>query len=377
MLTKSTFLACKESGMPVLHAACFQSVANKTNCVIASRSVGKYATSLILEGYESKGFHVKAKSCNWGPMAGFVLSDPRFTKTGSDLNSMSGQAGAVHKDKKGGATETPLFISNDRLLELEAKKWVTRDGGNINEKVYSASSSGKNAVPMKFVLRREFDVPGANGKVLWSVHYGPGETVLPSMSFSREGALKPVMALVNPGSTSGNYKAAITGDYDLWAVFPPANHSFSEKATAVQKSKFQSGGSSFGTKGLDTRLVTNSDRFSLPIEKYIQQEDPHLGNVTPRIIEIRDLLNGAINASGYTGGNMVHHSDEVGRPKVNEVELQYIAFIPGHSEARFVNTLQDMKEFISEVAIGYHLTFNPGWQRQLGFTTSAGGSYIV
>src|SRR5687767_8456368 len=84
-MIRNTSLACQMSGMPIAHARGFQQVANDSRCMIASRSVGKYATTLILEGYASKGFHVKAKSCDWGPMAGFVLSDPRFGKSGTTL----------------------------------------------------------------------------------------------------------------------------------------------------------------------------------------------------------------------------------------------------------------------------------------------------
>jgi len=56
--------ACDKTGIPALHADAFQEVADGTDTVIASRAVGIYATGLILEGYASKGFHNKAKSCN-------------------------------------------------------------------------------------------------------------------------------------------------------------------------------------------------------------------------------------------------------------------------------------------------------------------------
>lgn len=68
------------TGIPVRHGEVLQNVPDQTNCMISSRAVGKYATGLILESCASKGFHNKAKSRNWGPMAGFVLADPRFTK---------------------------------------------------------------------------------------------------------------------------------------------------------------------------------------------------------------------------------------------------------------------------------------------------------
>ena len=74
---------------------------------------------------------------------------------------------------------------------------------------------------------------------------------------------------------------------------------------------------------------------------------------------------------------MVHHSDEAGRPLVAEVELEFIAFIPGEPEARFVENMPDLKQFMAEVIRGYHITFNPGWQRQLGFTATPGGNWEV
>ena len=59
------------TGIPSSHGEVFQATADATRCMISSRAVGKYATGLIMESYASKGFHNKAKSCNWGPMAGF------------------------------------------------------------------------------------------------------------------------------------------------------------------------------------------------------------------------------------------------------------------------------------------------------------------
>ena len=74
---------------------------------------------------------------------------------------------------------------------------------------------------------------------------------------------------------------------------------------------------------------------------------------------------------------MVHHSDEAGRPLVAEVELEFIAFIPRESQARFVENLSDLKLFMGEVIRNYHITFNPGWQKQLGFTATPAGNWEV
>ena len=66
------FAALQRTGMPVSHGRVFQDVANRMDCVISSRAVGPAVTQLLEEGYATKGFHNKAKSCPWGPMAGFV-----------------------------------------------------------------------------------------------------------------------------------------------------------------------------------------------------------------------------------------------------------------------------------------------------------------
>ena len=116
-MIRNTALACQRSGMPVEHARVFQRVANDMNCMIASRSVGRYATGLILENYATKGFHVKTKSCNFGPMAGFVLSDPRFSKQGQ--KGVESQRKATQAAFSAGADEMPVFISEARRRDLE------------------------------------------------------------------------------------------------------------------------------------------------------------------------------------------------------------------------------------------------------------------
>lgn len=349
--------------MPLVHARCFQQVANHSNCVISSRSVGKWATGLILESYASKGFHVKAKSCNWGPMAGFVLSDPRFTKRGASPDAREAQRRDIHSAIfKEHAGEMAVYISDDRRQYLELQGRIVRIGGNINERIYNAPSPD-NAM-MKFVLRREMEAPGVRGIQMWAVMYGRNLDSLPSSptmpTRNPNGALQPVMAMVDPHcdrAVRNTYRAAMTGDYDLWAVFPPA------------------GG--FQAKGLDQRPVPGSDRFVVPMSTFARNEDRHMGNITHRVIQINRQLNAAIRATGYAGGDMVHHSDEAGRPKVNEVELEFIAFIPGQAEARFITSIDDLKQFIGEVIRGYHVTFNPGWQRQLGFSTTPSGNWEV
>lgn len=345
--------------MPEPHGRVFQTVADHTQCVIASREVGRWATGLLLESYATKGFHNKAKSCPWGPMAGFVMADPRFTKN----PDIAGQRGDLQKAVKSGGSETQLYITDERRKDLEGPLGrITRSGGNINEMMYTAPS--QDGTPMRFVLRRTMDGPGAKGKILWAVFYARGEVRLSndlkSPNKRDPGAdLLPVMAMIDPACPAevrNTYRAATTGDYDLWAVFPRRE--------------------SYSRTGADRRMVPGSDRFRQNLRAYIAHEDQHRGNLTPRIARIGNAINSGVRAQGYAGGDVVHHSDEAGRPMVSSIDFPCIAFIPS-AQPCCVGSVNDLKELLCELSFDYVLGLNPGWHRQLGIGVSKGGSYEV
>ncbi|HWR54381.1 MAG TPA: anthrax toxin-like adenylyl cyclase domain-containing protein [Bryobacteraceae bacterium] len=356
-------IALRISGMPHQHALCFQSVADRTGCVISSRAVGKYATTLLIEGYATKGFHDKAKTCDWGPMAGFVLSDPRFTKRGTSREAMEAQTRDVHKALASHGGETPLYITDDRRKELELPSpaglgCMRRAGGTINEMLYTAAPPSGSA--MQFVLRRTMDGPGASGKQLWAVLYGVGEVQF-SPQLSREPArsqtarLLPVMAMVDPDcptSLRATYRAATTGDYDLFAVFPPVGQ--------------------YRPGGIDRRMVAGSDMFRM---SDMSAEHPDVGNITSRIWQIKNMLNTEVRAAGYSGGECVHHSDEAGRPYVSAIEYPIIAFVPAKAQPYIICNQGELREFLGLLGFRYYVTFNPGWHRQLGIAATPRGSF--
>lgn len=356
--------ALTTAGMPVSHGRVFQNVANQMDCVISSRAVGEAVAGLLLESYATKGFHNKAKSCPWGPMAGFVMADPRFTKN----SDMEGQRKDLTKAKHEGGDEIPLYITEERRLALEKPRpgglgLIQPAGGNINEKIYTAT--GPTGLTMRFVLSRSLDAPGADGKQLWKVLYAPGEVRLSGdLKSANKGTpsnLLPVMAMIDPSCPSSvrrTYRAATTGDYDLFAIFP-------------RRSDYKRGGA-------DKRMVPGTDRFKVGVQNYIGAEDPHLGNLTPRIAEARTRLNDGIIAAGYRGGNVVHHSDEAGRPMVSSIDFPFIAFVPGDAEAYLCQHVADFKSFIGYLMQkDFVMTFNAGWHRQLGMQTTHVGSYEV
>ncbi len=62
---------------------------------------------------------------------------------------------------------------------------------------------------------------------------------------------------------------------------------------------------------------------------------------------------------------MVHHSDEGGRPFVDSIDLPLFAVVPKEEEPYCLETVQDLREFISTTLKGYAPVFNPGWMEEL------------
>src|SRR5271170_6745850 len=74
----------KSEGFQAGHARCFAQTAwEQGACILTRTPGGAGGNELMAQGYDCKGFHIKAKSCNWGPMSGLVLLDPLLNKNGA------------------------------------------------------------------------------------------------------------------------------------------------------------------------------------------------------------------------------------------------------------------------------------------------------
>jgi len=116
----------------------------------------------------------------------------------------------------------------------------------------------------------------------------------------RVDGFEAVLGLINPGTDGYGYRALVTGDYDLFGVWPPIS---SQDSMSVMR------------PGFDVRIVDQyaADQPGTTIAHTYQHYK--LGNITPRLQLVKVLLNTAlIGGSGYTGGNLIHHSDEIGNP---------------------------------------------------------------
>ncbi len=349
--------ACDRVGFPYAHGAAFQEVADETGNIIASRAPGKFATGLIEESYATKGFYIKAKSCDWGPMAGFVLVDPHFSKQSRDDAGIAKQTKMVFDALAHGANSVPLFISDFR------RSWLIANGliqqvmvVGPNEIVYQAVTPGGGtpvppfAAGLRFPLRRVAGIPDAT-EPLWSVNCIDAD--------QREFAVE---ALVNPYVAMGaTYRRACTGDYDLFAVWPSQAHFAAQAGMGVDVRPVDSS----TLHELWRSVPAASDELRKAISANVDAlERPGLGNITWRVEDTAVRLNRAIVRRGYRGGNIVHHSDEAGRPFVDDIDLPAIAFVPNNGTSPFaIESLFDLSLLIRQAHQAGYVTFvNPAWR---------------
>ena len=84
---------------------------------------------------------------------------------------------------------------------------------------------------------------------------------------------------------------------------------------------------------------------------------------------VLDALEQAIyDRCGSPTPDLVHHSDEAGRPMVHDVDLPFIGFVPDDKGGAYgIATIEAFKKFIELCkAKGLVPILNPGWLQELG-----------
>lgn len=343
-----------EIGMPLTHKRHFLDVAREQNCVIMVRKTGPTCHGLLAEGYDTKGYRIHGKSCDWGPMAGFVMRDPRLNKYGLAKAGFNHDKHmeALYADNENqgwNASTTPLMLSSDRiewLKNMEHIRVVTSGANYIGV-------ADKAGVKFNYVLIPE-------GGALYSVCFdhsrgGPrwvqdtGNVVDKPHPSNRQ--YEPMLAMTNPPdhglSTATPHLKAITGDYDLFAVWPyaelydarPGGDDHRPLGT-VRGSNSQAERSR--VEHLESRFTTSG-------------QGTKLGNITNRIYLVCQLINSRV------GRSVLWHSDEAARPFLDDVDLPVIAFSPAGSHIG-IETIGDFQRFIAEAEReGIQVTLSNAW----------------
>ncbi len=352
----------KKAGFPLKHGEAFQQIADQTDRIIVSRCAQTDAIQLLVENYSSKGFGIKAKSCDWGPMTGFAMGHFQYAKQ-SDTSveryekqikffSDSDHTGFENKDMHlEMAAPDVLRVTAARLEYLVKRKKIEifpgiRDGA----KVSCPGPFGR----VDFVL-----IELAGSEARWAfLHKPEPPEALRALALKNKGTtgvdnvkdwgkMKFLKGMVNLLPEDRNLadpaKNCVAGDFDLWAVFARKGSSMAEHGMERQARIFP-GVNPKASAGIRQRVSTLRDDLldRAPTRTHVKmvtgvrqeftyKEDPELGNVSPLLADTMHKLNKRIAEKGYLGGRMVHHNDDIGNPFRTDVEEKLIAFVPNAS----------------------------------------------
>lgn len=356
------------AGFPPVHVTAFKNVACRKKVVISSRELNPLCTDLVLEGYAAKGFHIKAKTCDWGPMAGFVPEDYRFTKGSQNLDTQKKEIGTAFTEHH--AKCVPLFISEARLNSLVEHKLmtITASRGQVHD--VTANPDGGEAY--KFVLVKTQAAPPGCDEAMWAINYdlmqseeaSPARSIVDGIPRGMAGP-KPVYGMANPHSAEDlGIRAAVAGDYDLWCVFPHSSDHMADISSRPMnlRATMLPGAGKFVTQQAAKAGLIFKDREALL--HAAKAEDKHLGNISDGIRKIRAELN---HECASKGGDVVQHSDYGGNP-FGAIDYPLIFFIPDPATsfkaagAHVAHNMADLKHILHDITKKrYVLKLNPAW----------------
>ncbi|MFT5707845.1 MAG: hypothetical protein ACI9ES_002146 [Oceanospirillaceae bacterium] len=317
-----------ENGMPIADMEACSRVADKLNEVIIFRSTGPWSMRWIKRNYPTKNFHVKGKSSDWGPQAGFVPYKGEYSKVGHDTEKAAKGTKANDKGmREKFAGKTHLTLSLDEL-QIQLTKPAGKPSRNA---IYYMNRIPDSEDYLLFGTRSGDRQPFA----FRAVKSGPAYKIY---VYSRKAGMIPKKLMFeNPdplevmtSSEVGAGNKPMTGDYDLMAVCPTwgdygsTTHKPTSKPGLVFSGMGQQSGLTFEAgsrldKVLDMRTNTGARPKGGDTSSTFQKKTPgswdnehrDMGNLTPRILRCINQLNAAMGASGSKAPfRKVHHNAE-------------------------------------------------------------------
>jgi hypothetical protein len=358
----------ERAGMHPSHGLAIQSVANDFERIIISRCATPAGIQLLDEGYASKGFGIKAKSCDWGPFTGFAMAHIEYSKFAdgpslaaynkqknffdharSDTGFRPTDAGGVaqlHGQAHSSMAQPDLLkLSRARLEYLKRHDAIQygelRDGARVT----CNSPFG----PMMFILADLKTGSSATWGILHRHNFSVKEQEV-VLADGGQWTLVRGMANTAPGGTPLDLnRRCCTGDYDLWGVFPKrdsrvaSTRSLAKHGMDRQLQVFSAAmpGVQQGIKARIGQLqkATMNQAVARTHHQYGKYtEDREKGNISALTLHTAREMNRRIRANGYKGGDMFHHNDDLGNPFRSDVEEDLIAFVPGEMYPHFIES---------------------------------------
>lgn len=357
-MTKRDMYACKRA-------------ADQLNEIIIFRSTGPWSKRWLeaTPPYPSKNFHVKGKSSDWGPMAGFVPYDGTYSKVGHETKR--DEDGRTKAEKGTAANDDGLASGHADRQPLRLTMQELRGLHDITCEVPRRSAIDQ-ILPINqtddlliLVCRR----PGDGTTYFFLAQRDDDKyliKILPRGGVTRDNAM--LLAdhlntgrlradtlpdlLVMTSQEAGADRRPMTGDYDLMAVCPRWETYMSRSNADIEKpaiqlnSNFDTKHADFETKYtsfemklatfetkhtsletkhaplgqtfpqgslldkvLDMKLHTGAKTKVDAKARYDEHDD--MGNLTPRILRAINMLNLEMGATGDRAAlRRVHHNAE-------------------------------------------------------------------
>lgn len=314
--SSNTVSSHPDQGMTVSDIKATQRIAKQRNEIIIFRNTGCWSRPHIEWEHPTKPFAIKGKSSDWGPHAGFVPYEGEFSKefttAGMQLSTQRNEEAL----RRGAGIRVPTYIRAKlihtyflKVRSSESRRAVDRIETPRPGVMYffctKPGSAAQNIPARQYVFMAKEIAAG-----VYELFTLPTSAVgLPvNLIKHEERDARPLLSMSVPGSC-----LALTGDYDLFAICPSwgayGNRDVKMDRTLddaiIARSVARTEQKALAGDPVAARSKRILDRL-----RENDREDPHMGNVTPRIREAVIQLQAAM------GGKhpRVHHNAESGRP---------------------------------------------------------------
>ncbi|BBO59363.1 CyaA/EF/ExoY family adenylyl cyclase toxin [Mycoavidus sp. B2-EB] len=325
-----------KSGIVPSHLAPLQQVAQDYNCIIGIRPVEKIATELIEHGYPTKNLHIKGKSATWGPQAGLICFDQRYSKIENQpeqIKKLNQQTQQCITDNY--ARSVPLAISLARLTNLQKEGYI--------HTLSNAHARGSITFKAKGPSGKEYSF-----EAICKPNHSEGVYQITHQD-------EPIMVLAPPADTK-----PFTADYDLLLLGPHLSDLGPQDNLQVpdvaHRQKY--------------RALPNSDATNdlWDINNFCRKTDSETGNTSRRIKEMIPIINHYLVGDGNP---VMHHSADSSNPAADPTTNYPATFALPMKLGRFekicvVQNSYELAELIQQAKNrGYHIPMNPRWEKQV------------
>jgi len=280
--------AIEASNIVYTHALAISEVAQQRGEVIIIRPVNSHSTRLIEADSATKEMRVKGKSADWGPQRGLIAVDQAFSKITGPADTGAPERIAKFNCEVLFSIQEGIAVPRDYRVRIEGAAFDVhrrRDASSGSYQDYACNEANGSLAPaagfaaaigerIQAGRRPPLYLRDAQGR-FWHAD----DPDLPARDVVDAETI-PLRVLADP--KDGRY---LTADYDLLAI---------------------------GTRG-----EPGEARF-----------DPARGYVTESYLATIRAINQRVEATGYDGGNVVHHGPESHFTKSEGVDYPNTVFAP-------------------------------------------------